>query len=429
MILASLTAILTVIGLVQAAGGAALSSRFAAEHASDVPPPAGQAAISVLKPLHGDEPLLEPALESLCAQDYKAFQIVFGVADPADPALRVVRRLRNAFPDCDIAVVADPARHGANGKVSNLINMLPAAKYDTLVIADSDVHAQADYLARLMQALEQPGTGLVTTLYTGLPAGKGIVPQLGATQITYTFLPGALLARFMGRQDCLGATMALRRTTLARIGGFQALADHLADDQVLGRRVAGLGLAVRLAGAVVATTVPETRWRDLWRHELRWARTIRALEPGPYAASILQYPLFWALLTVPLGGGAIWSIGTFLLAWAVRALTATWIDRTLEPFLTPKRPFGRPALPGWRGGAELRPHDLQLADGADLSEAARGVAFPCPVWLLPLRDIISVGVMLASYAGRRVEWRGHHQIADPGRVPPGPNPPKGLRPR
>jgi ceramide glucosyltransferase len=233
----------------------------------------------------------------------------------------------------------------------------------------------------------------------------------------------------MGRQDCLGATMALRRNTLAQIGGLQALVDHLADDQVLGRRVAALGLAVRLAGTVVATTVPETRWRDLWRHELRWARTIRALEPGPYAASILQYPLFWATLTVLLAGGALWSIGMFLVCWAGRALAAVWIDRMLEPFLTPKRPFGRPPLPGWRGGAALRPHDLRLEDGGNLAEAVRGVAFPCPVWLLPLRDIISVGVMLASYAGRRVDWRGHQQIADPGRVPPGPNPSKGLRPR
>ncbi len=461
MILADFAAVLAGMGLVQALAGAVLVGRFAAASPSpaererlgegaagrtqhphptlsreageedDYPP------ISVLKPLHGDEPLLEQALASVCAQDYPNYQVVFGVNDAADTALPVVARIRARFPTCDIAVVVDPAQHGANGKVGNLINMLPRAKHAVLAIADSDLHVQPDYLARLAEALIEPATGLVTTIYTGLPAGNRLPQLLGATQITHSFLPGALLARAMGRQDCLGATMVLRRCTLDRIGGFQTLVGHLADDQVLGRLVAALGLAVRLAATVPATTVPEARLCDLLRHELRWARTIRALEPAAFAASALQYPLFWALLAVLLSGGAAWSIGVFFIAWVGRALPALWVDRALEPLLVPPpTPGVRPALgPRFRAGGGTgeapAPDDLRLEDGMNLeAAAAQGLAFPCPVWLLPLRDLISVGVMLASYAGRQVEWRGHRLTADtPGRAAPGLTTSKGLRPR
>jgi ceramide glucosyltransferase len=226
----------------------------------------------------------------------------------------------------------------------------------------------------------------VTTLYAGLPARTGIVPRLGATQITHGFLPGAVLARYIGRQDCLGATMGLRRSDLDRIGGFRALVGHLADDNVLGRRIAGLGLSVALAGTVVLTTVPEVRAAALYRHELRWARTIRTLEPVGFAASVLQYPLAWALLTVLVAGGALWSVGLFGMAWVLRAVAALGVDRALAP--------------GW---------------GRDDKAA---LAFSCPVWLLPVRDVLSVMVMVASYGGRRVDWRGHAMQADSPRFRP-----------
>ena len=417
MILAVVAAMLAVIGVAQGAAGAALVGRFADPILPLEPGRRDRPPISVLKPLHGDEPLLEQALASLCAQDYPAFQVVFGVQDAADPALEAVARLRARFPRCDMAVVVDPTRHGTNAKVGNLINMLPSARYRVLVIADSDLHVQPDYLARIADALAERGTGLVTTLYTGLPAANRLVQQLGATQITHGFLPGALLARALGRQDCFGATMALTRDTLAEIGGFQALLPHLADDQVLGRRVAALGLAVRLAPTVPATTVPERRFSELWRHELRWARTIRALEPGPFAASVLQYPIFWGLLAILLSGGAVWSFAVFLIAWVGRALAATWVDRALEPLQAaqpkPGEHLDAGPPPPAGGRAAARPDDLRLEDGWSLSDAAtQGLAFPCPVWLLPVRDLISVGVMVASYAGRRVEWRGDTHIAD-----------------
>jgi ceramide glucosyltransferase len=164
--------------------------------------------------------------------------------------------------------------------------------------------------------------------------------------------------------------MMLRRGTLERVGGLPALVDHLADDNVLGKLVQGLGLRVALADTIPATTVGETTLAALWRHELRWARTIRMLAPLPFAASILQYPLAWAALAVVLTGGAPAFLAWFAAAWGIRALAAHGIDRML------------------------------------------GLANRTSLWLLPLRELMSVAVMAASYAGRRVEWRGHTMQAE-----------------
>lgn len=358
--------VLTGVGLVQAIAGAWAVQRFVSRRPQLEP--AHLPSVTVLKPLHGDEPLLDDALGGLCRQDYPSFQVVFGVSDAADTALPVVHSLKARFPACDISVVVDDCHHGVNLKVGNLINMLPMARHDVLVISDSDVHVAPDWLRRLVSALDVPGVGLVTTVYAGTAPSRtearwsgGIIRSLGISQINQYFLPGALLARAMGRQDCLGATMMLRRHTLERLGGLPALVNHLADDNVLGRLVQGLGLRVELADTIVATTVPEVTIFDLWHHELRWSRTIRALVPAQFAASVLQYPLAWAALSVLLGGGGTW----FLLAWAIRAATAWATDRAL------------------------------------------GLANRSTLWLLPVRELMSVAVMAASYASRRVDWRGH----------------------
>lgn len=376
-LLALTCAVLAMLGLIQAFIGSRLVHRFARQRHSGS---RDRRPVTILKPLHGDEPLLDVALATVCAQDYPVFQIVFGVGQENDPALQAVARVRARFPDCDIAVVIDSTRHGQNGKVGNLINMLPAAKYDLLLISDSDVHVAPDYLDRLVAALEIPGTGLVTTLYAGLPAWHGLASRLGAAQIAYGFLPGALMARALGRQDCLGASMMLRRETLDRIGGLAALVPHLADDNVLGQLVRREGLSVRLAPTIPATTVPEEKLTALFSHELRWARTIRALVPASFVLSAVQYPLFWAALAVMTQRFSAVSLVAFSLVWAGRALCARRIDRALSVHL--------PEL-----------------------------AFRVPVWLLPFRDIMSAVVMVASYGGRRVAWRGDALDADNGHVP------------
>jgi ceramide glucosyltransferase len=355
-----LTVLLTLAGFVQAAAGWLAVRRFRSAR----PAPGARPPVTLLKPLHGAEPMLEEALASFCAQDYPQLQIVFGVQDQADTAIGVVGRLRARFPHVEMEVVIDPTPHGANRKVSNLINMFPSAKHDLLVVSDSDMHAPPDYLARVADALSVPGTGLVTTLYTGLPARPGLAGKLGSAYITQNFAAGALMARGLGRQDCMGATMALTRETLMRIGGFPALCPFVADDAVLGMKIRALGQHVALAACVPATTVAERNIAALFRHELRWARTIRAVEPLGFAVSVIQFPAFWALLTVVLTGGAGW-------AWAL-----------------------------WGGAVGLRG-----AFGMCI-ERAMGAA-RTPVWLPALRDVMSMAVLLAAYMGDEVAWRGH----------------------
>ncbi len=333
--------------------------------------------ITVMKPLYGAEPLLEEALSSVFAQDYPAFQVVLGVQDAADPAIEVVRRVQARFPHRDSTLVIDRRSHGRNRKIGNLANMLPYARHGILVIADSDVHARPDYLTSIARAFGAPGIGLVTTVYTGLPASGSWIASLGATGITHGFLPGALIGRRLGREDCLGATMAIRRETLDALGGFGVIADDLADDAALGRAVRALGLHVALADTVPATTVPETRLPALFWHELRWARVIRSQVPGKLALSTVQYPLAWAGLAVAASGGAAWSFGVFAAAWLGRAATGRAVDRAL-------------------------------------GLAALGLARPVPVALLPLRDLLSLVVVGASYLSTRVRWRGQVLNVGPG---------------
>ena len=371
---AGVTALIAVGGLVQA-----LVGWWAVRRHGRRPrlPMVSRPGVTVLKPLHGDEPLLEQALASFCAQDYAPFQIVFGLQDPGDPALHVIRRLRARFPAVDMAVVVDPAQHGVNRKVSNLINMVNQARYDIIVMADSDIHAAPDYLTDLVGALEQPGVGLVTTLYAGFGASETLAARMGMAQINHSFLPGALMARQLGREDCLGATMALKRETLDRVGGMHALVNHLADDAVLGQLVAEQGLSIALATTLPVTTVPELHFSEVFAHELRWARTIQSIAPVGFVLSSLQYPLFWAALTVALAAGQPWALALFGVVWLARAAAVVGIDATL------------------------------------------GLATAIPLWLLPLRDAMSVAVMVATYGGTQVAWRGHVLNISAPRLAPG----------
>jgi ceramide glucosyltransferase len=354
------TAALTLAGFVQAGAGWLAVRRFAGTRV----PRGTRPPVTVLKPLHGDEPLLEEALASFCRQAYPVFQLVFGVQDSRDPAVAVIGRLRARFPGIDMELVIDPTPHGSNRKVANLINMFPSARYGVLVISDSDMHAAPDYLASVVDALLVPGTGLVTTLYSGRPVQRGLAGALGAAYIGQSFAAGAVMARFLGRQDCMGATMALTRDTLMRIGGFPALSPYVADDAVLGMKIRSLGQRVGLASSVPATTVAERSVSSLFRHELRWARTIRAVAPFGFAVSVIQFPAFWAALTVLLAGGAAWADALWVCAVAMRAVTGRGVERDIG-------------------------------------------AVRSPVWLPAIRDVMSMVVLLAAYMGDEVAWRGH----------------------
>jgi ceramide glucosyltransferase len=332
--------------------------RYAPEPAGDYPP------VTLLKPLHGMEPDLYANLAGFCAQAYPSpIQIIFGVDSPADPAVGIVRKLVADFPDRDLALVINARRYGENRKVSNLINMAREARHEVLIVSDSDIAVAPDYLQRVTAALAQPGVGLVTCLYRGV-AAAGMWSRLGAAAIDYHFLPNVLVGLKLGfATPCFGSTIALRAKTLAEIGGFEAVADQLADDYALGELVRATGQTVAIPKYIVAHVCGEQSARDLIRHELRWARTIRSIDPAGFAGLAITYASPLALIGLALGG--INAAGLIVVAALVcRYALQNEVDRVFH---------------------------------------LRGEWF----WLGPLRDLLSFAIFVASFFGRGVEWRGH----------------------
>ena len=334
------------------ASDAAHAARAAAE---------GTAPVTILKPLCGPEPMLYECLRSFCDQEYPAFQIVFGVRDNDDPAVDVVRRLQREFPGLELALAANAAQHGTSRKVSNLINMMPLARHDNLVLADSDIRVGRDYLRRVVAPLHDPRVGVVTCAYRGAPQ-PGIWSLLGALFINEWFLPSVRLAALAGsRAFAFGATIALRRDVLVAIGGLQAVVNSLADDYRLGELTRRLGLSTVLSDVVVETSVHEASLGDLLRHELRWLRTIRAVQPVGYSLAFVTF------------GVPVAAVGSALTACAKPALVMLGV--TLA--------------------ARLSLHWVVRRRDSALSH----------LWLLPVRDALGLMLWAWSFVTRRVQWR------------------------
>jgi ceramide glucosyltransferase len=333
-----------------------------------------QPPVSLLKPLHGAEPGLYENLRSFVEQDYPAQQIVLGVNDGKNGALPVAKALIQEMPVADITLVVGAPIRGSNLKVANLENMLPAARHDILVISDSDMRVDRRYLGAVTAPLRDPSTGLVTCLYQGVSTG-GMWSELGALHINFGFLPSAMVASALGiERGCFGATIALRRETLNRIGWFAPVRDELADDQRIGEAVRALGLAVVLSRYLVEARVSEPSFAQLWRHELRWARTVRTISPGGYAGSVLTHAVAIAAIGAVVSGFGLTPSVFLVISVLLRWLTAGVIARAL-------------------GFAAKR------------------------LWLLPVRDALSFAVFIVSFFGRRVFWRGQlFQIEPSGRM-------------
>ncbi|HEX2790741.1 MAG TPA: bacteriohopanetetrol glucosamine biosynthesis glycosyltransferase HpnI [Steroidobacteraceae bacterium] len=330
--------------------------------------------VSVLKPLCGAEPGLYEHLRSFCRQDYAQFQIVFGVRDPADPALAVVQRLVAEFPAQPIDVVIDPQQHGSNAKVSNLINMLAQARHDVLAMADSDTCVAPDYLSTVTAPLQDRGVGLVTCLYRGVPT-RQIWSRLGAMYINDWYAPSVLLAWLFGYQGYVsGQTICLRRETLQAIGGLRPVASHLADDHRLGELVRALGLRTVLSRYWLRAEHDEPNLASLIGHELRWMRTIRVLRPKSFR---------WMFLSV--------SLPLAVFGLALTALDPAFSRAAWALFLTTLAA---------RLGLHMvhRRHD----DRPLLSDC----------WLLPARDLLILWVWCRSFLGSQVIWRGHQFAVD-----------------
>jgi ceramide glucosyltransferase len=327
-----------------------------------LPAPSLAPAVTVLKPLCGAEHELYECLRSFCDQDYPRLQIVFGVSDPDDPAIGVVFRLMREFPHVDMDMAVDHRQHGSSRKVSNLINMMPFARHELLVLSDSDVRVGRDYLARVVAPLADSGVGIVTCSYTGRPRG-GFWSLLGALFIDDWFTPSVRVAAMFGsRSFAFGATIAIRRQVLRRIGGFASIANQLADDYRLGEMTRAIGLRTVLSDVVVETCVNESSLTELVRHELRWLRTIRIVRPLGYGLSFVTFGVPVAALGAVLAGCALPAI-TLL---AVTALARLVLHLRVR-------------------GADLPPaHQLMM---------------------LPLRDVLSVALWMWGFATRRVQWR------------------------
>ncbi len=331
--------------------------------------------VTILKPLCGAEPELYECLRSFCDQMYPGFQIVFGVHDRGDPAVRVVARLRAEFPAADLAVAIDRRQHGSSGKVSSLINMMALARHDYLVIADSDIRVDRDYLAKVVGPLVDEKVGIVTCLYRSR-ARAGFWSLLGSMFIDEWFMPSVCVAAMAGsRSFAFGATIAIRRQVLASIGGFEAIADQLADDFRIGELTRRLGLRTVLSEVVVETCVHEPTLSELLRHELRWLRTIRAVRPAGYSFSFITFGLPIAALGALLAGGA---------RPAMILLGATALARLMLHI------------------AVRRPHSA--------------------LWhllALPLNDALGLALWAWGFAGRSVHWRNdHYRVIRDGSVHP-----------
>jgi ceramide glucosyltransferase len=256
----------------------------------------GWSSVSVLKPLCGIEPRLYENLVTFCEQAHPCFQLLCGVSSPVDPAIGVVRRLQAAYPHCDIELVIDSRVHGSNLKVSNLINMAQRARHDIIVLADSDIAVEPDYLDTVTAPLADPDTGVVTCLYRAQSVG-GFWPRVGALFINEWFAPSVRVAHAGGsRRFGFGATLALRRTTLEDIDGFETLKDCLADDYWLAEHARALGLNTVLSSVMVATDVIEPTFTTLWLREMRWLRTIRSVNLPGFAFLFITFTSPWLLV-------------------------------------------------------------------------------------------------------------------------------------
>jgi ceramide glucosyltransferase len=253
-------------------------------------------AISVLKPLCGAEPRLFENLATFCEQTHPCYQLLFGVSSPHDPAIGVVRRLQSAYSQRDIELVVDPLVHGQNLKVSNLINLAAHAKHPLIVVADSDIAVGPDYLESVTAPLMDPRVGVVTCLYQARSVG-GFWTRVGSLFINEWFAPSVRIAHAGGsRRFGFGATLALRASTLAASGGFEALKDCLADDYWLAEHTRSRGLTTVLSEVVVDTDVTESAFSPLWLRETRWLRTIRSINPLGFAFLFITFTSPWLVI-------------------------------------------------------------------------------------------------------------------------------------
>jgi ceramide glucosyltransferase len=375
-----LTTVLTIAGM-----GYFLAAIVAARvfiSARRAPLPGFTPGVSILKSLKGLDPSMIDAFRSHCRQTYAGdYELLFGVSSLDDPASAAVVQLQLEVPSHSIELFQCPSSLGTNGKVSTLIQLARHARHEYLLINDSDITVSPHYLERVMACFApqvpnvanapdvklQQETGLATALYRGRAHGT-LPSRLEALGIATDFQAGVLLSRMIegGLHYGLGSTLAVSRSALNKIGGLEALVDHLADDYELGARISKAGYRIALSAEVVETSIPAYNWRGFLDHQLRWARTVRDARPWGYAGLIFTHGLAWALLNVAASGLSPLSLWLLALSFFLRLSLAMTV------------------------GASV------LADHQVLPN----------LWLLPFRDIIAITVWAFGFAGNTIVWRG-----------------------
>jgi ceramide glucosyltransferase len=323
-------------------------------------------AVTLLKPLKGRDPETEACLRSWFTQDYTGrVQILFGVASADDPVCAIVRGLIAQFPTCDAQLVICGPPAGANAKVSKLVELERLAAHELWVISDADVRVAPDFLTNVVEPLRQPGLGLVNCFYR-LANPTTLAMHCEALAINADFWSQVLQAQSLKPLDfALGAVMATRRQQLGEIGGFRGLIDCLADDYQLGNRIARHGHRIALSPVVVDCWETPMKWAAVWKHQLRWGRTIRVCQPAPYFFSLLSNATLWPLLWLLAHPGPLTLI--FMLSSVLLRMTSCL--------------------------------DLQWRFN-------RSLAHTRYVWLAPVKDLFQALIWLCSFAGNRIEWRG-----------------------
>ena len=324
------------------------------------------------------DPSIYDSFRSHCLQDYPEYEIIFGVSEGHDPAIAVVEQLQREFPARAIQLVVCPERLGTNLKVSNLVQMLPHARYEHLIVNDSDIRVAPDYLQRVVSPLAEPSTGMVTCLYRGIPEPT-LGSRLESLGISTDFAGGVLVARCLeGVRFGLGSTLAFRRADLSRVGGFEALLDYLADDYQLGHRIAALGKQVRLSEVIVDTFLPAYDFGSFFEHQLRWARSVRDSRRWGYVGMALTYGLPWAVIAAIAAQAAGWSVALLGFTALLRVAVALVVGKSAlqDRFL------------------------LRLLP------------------LLPVRDFVAVIVWCASFASDTIAWRGSYFHLRDGKLSP-----------
>jgi ceramide glucosyltransferase len=375
----TVTTVLTVAGLAYFLASLIAARVYLRSRRAPLPPFAP--GVTILKSLKGLDPGMLDAFRSHCRQQYAGeFELLFGVSSYDDPAVNAVERLKAEFPKIDISLIECPERLGTNGKISTLFQLAVHARYDYLLINDSDITVSPRYLERVMACFATQNSapvGLVTALYRGQTHGT-LGSRLEALGIATDFMPGVLLSRMIegGLKYGLGSTLAVHRDALDKAGGLLALVDQLADDHQMGVRIFKAGYRIALCSEVVETAVPAYNWRGFVDHQLRWARTVRDASPGGYIGLVFTHGLAWAFLNLIASGLSPLSIWLFGMSFFLRLAQAMTV------------------------GAEV------LGDHKVLTS----------LWLLPLRDAIGIGIWVAGFAGHTIVWRGEEFLLKDGKL-------------